>query len=439
MINTLSPSWFANPLKVNSHIDDCAKELILSIKHNLPNIQPNDRARYYQCAQFVVPYLMSLGRPLKNYTALEIGCGTGSKSLCLSSLFNRYIGIDMNQEFLQQAQDRKTKMSCNNLDFINVEATHLKSFLNKLNCQVDVIFLYAVIEHLTIEERIETLQICWEYLKEEGILYIGEAPNRLCPVDHHSSFLPFFDSLPDQLALKYAKFSKRDNFSQDLLESQQPTIALYRRGRGCSFHEFELGIMTTENIIHHIFCDNYSNYIVNMNPIRKYEINLLHQFSHLPIHSTSTGKNVIPPMFSRYWLDAVFYKSKVETNLCTNGNITFVQPNEGSVYKTWMDRRFFNQIYSLYGKEGCLIFSIPENSDCFTFGLKREKSHGKIEVLDSKSNTILCENIDRIKEKFFDYWNPYMYITIPLKKNEANIQLRSKQESYICIATPYFR
>src|SRR5262249_55252570 len=69
---------------------------------------------------------------------------------------------------------------------------------------------------------------------------VYETPNRLNCFDWHSFLLPFFDSLPDGLAIAYADHSPRPFFKihpeGNLVEN------LYRLGRGVSFHEFDLAL-----------------------------------------------------------------------------------------------------------------------------------------------------------------------------------------------------
>jgi hypothetical protein len=107
----------------------------------------------------------------------------------------------------------------------------------------DLVIFYAVLEHMTHEERRVGMGASWEVLKPGGYCVVTETPNRLWYRDNHTALLPFHHWLPDAVAFEYPWFSKRDYFREVYL-TQTPERELYflRRGRGVSFHEFELFI-----------------------------------------------------------------------------------------------------------------------------------------------------------------------------------------------------
>ena len=133
----------------------------------------------------IIPWLNS-ATTLQNKCILEIGCGTGSSHF------------------------------------------HATKF--------DVIIFFASLEHMTISERLLSLKGTWDMLTDEGLLVIVETPNRLWYVDSHTSFLPFFHWLPNELAFAYSKFSSRDGF-RDLYNEYNETSNEHflRRGRGGKF------------------------------------------------------------------------------------------------------------------------------------------------------------------------------------------------------------
>src|SRR3982074_1246810 len=76
--------------------------------------------------------------------------------------------------------------------------------------------------------------------------------NRLWFYDEHTSRLPLFHWLPNELAFYYSKMSKRENF-RELYHDYFPETKQHflRRGRGMSFHEIDLAIapVSTLNVI----------------------------------------------------------------------------------------------------------------------------------------------------------------------------------------------
>ena len=88
------------------------------------------------------------------------------------------------------------------------------------------------------------------FFKIGGLLTVIETPNRLWYFDGHTSMMPFYHWLSDDIAYQYSKFSKRQNFN-DLyndFSDKDSVLHFLRRGRGLSFHEFDLAISNSENL-----------------------------------------------------------------------------------------------------------------------------------------------------------------------------------------------
>lgn len=119
---------------------------------------------------------------------------------------------------------------------------------------VDIVLIYAVLEHQTVPERLETLSACWNLLRPGGMLVVADTPNRLTYWDAHTSDLPFFHMLPDSVALPYASRSPRAGLREsiaDVLPKGEARAAevLARWGRGVSYHEFELALGDLTNLV----------------------------------------------------------------------------------------------------------------------------------------------------------------------------------------------
>ena len=113
----------------------------------------------------------------------------------------------------------------------------------------DFIIFYATLEHMVMEERIVTLAHAWHMLIPGSFLVVIETPNRLWYQDIHTSQLPFFNWLPDELAFKYSRFSNRDNFKELYHDLNDKNMNHFlRRGRGVSYHEFEIAIKPVDQL-----------------------------------------------------------------------------------------------------------------------------------------------------------------------------------------------
>ena len=195
--------------------------------------------------RMVVPWLDNAAT-LQNKRILEIGCGTGSSTVALAEQGAKVTGIDVDTDALTVAEDRsrvygvKTEFKAINADQI------IETFGNDA---FEIVIFFACLEHMTIMERVTSLRHAWAMLPIEGLLIIIETPNRLWYFDSHTSKLPFFNWLPDELAFRYSKFSPRINFRELYREYNGDSKEHFlRRGRGVSFHELETAICPIQSL-----------------------------------------------------------------------------------------------------------------------------------------------------------------------------------------------
>ncbi len=202
----------------------------IDLNDHIINRLESDRRR-------IIPWL-NASIPLKGKKILEIGCGTGSSSVALAEQGAIVTGVDLDQGALLVAEDRKKEYNLD-INFHYVNATEVQERFK--DEQFDLIIFFATIEHMIHEERMIALKKTWEMLKPGGMWVVLETPNRLWYFDGHTSNLPFFQWLPDDLALKYAKNSPRKDLADSISEPSDETMLHFLRlGRGLSYHEFDL-------------------------------------------------------------------------------------------------------------------------------------------------------------------------------------------------------
>lgn len=248
----------------------------------------------------LIPWLTEVVE-LKNKTIVEIGCGTGSMTIPFAMRSKKIIACDV-WEAIEVAKTRAKLFCCKNVLFKlnNFHWLSEDASVEDFFCDVgefDIITLDAVLEHLTIGERLRLLKFAWERLKSDGIMVICETPNRLAYFDSHTYLTHFFHSLPDELARQYAlKFSKRTTLIDELKQRDWQT-RLYKSGRGVSYHEFELAIDFNQV---NVLADGTSPYLAPENEHSYYGLlrNILK--SELP-H--------IPKGFSTEWINLVIKKN----------------------------------------------------------------------------------------------------------------------------------
>jgi SAM-dependent methyltransferase len=189
----------------------------------------------------VIPWLDE-ARRLKGAQILEIGCGTGSATVALAEQGAEVTAVDVDEHAVQVARDR-------------CEAYGLKVHFSVLNAtqvarhfaadRFDFIIFYASLEHMTHEERLTAMRTTWALLPQGAFWCVVEAPNRLWYKDGHTSLLPFFHWLPDDLAFDYLRFSPREGLQSQFRfreYGETAKLAFLRQGRGLSYHEFDLAM-----------------------------------------------------------------------------------------------------------------------------------------------------------------------------------------------------
>lgn len=195
--------------------------------------------------QMIVPWLNS-AKPLAGARILEIGCGTGASTVALAEQGAKVVAIDIDEESLAVAKCR-CSMYRLKVDFFTANATDMPSLFSGYD--FNFIIFFASLEHLTLEERIHALKGCWNMLSQDNLLCIIETPNRLWYFDNHTSLLPFFHWLPDELAFLYSRFSPRQPFCESYRAlSDDGMQSFLRHGRGVSFHEFDISIKKAEEL-----------------------------------------------------------------------------------------------------------------------------------------------------------------------------------------------
>jgi 2-polyprenyl-3-methyl-5-hydroxy-6-metoxy-1,4-benzoquinol methylase len=184
----------------------------------------------------IIPWL-NAARPLESSRVLEVGCGTGSGMVALAEQGAIVTGVDIDNGALEVAK-------------VRLDAHDLRAWVREQNATdavtdgtYDFIIYFATLEHMTLAERLKSLKSAWAALPSGGLLVVIETPNRLWYFDPHTSRLPFFHWLPDDLAFQYMKFSPRKLYKGMFTELNEEQMELFhRQGRGMSYHEIDLAI-----------------------------------------------------------------------------------------------------------------------------------------------------------------------------------------------------
>ena len=185
----------------------------------------------------VVPWMDTTCR-LDGQRILEIGCGPGASTAALAEQGAVVTGLDLGVEHVEQARGHLADMGLESELHVR-NATDLEGLPGAFH---QVVF-WAVVEHMLVPERLDSLAAAWSRLSSGGLLTLVETPNRLWPHDSHTSYMPFFAWLPYELGYRYSAMSPRVGFAELYGDPELTRMEHFlRRGHGVSFHEFDLAI-----------------------------------------------------------------------------------------------------------------------------------------------------------------------------------------------------
>jgi 2-polyprenyl-3-methyl-5-hydroxy-6-metoxy-1,4-benzoquinol methylase len=157
--------------------------------------------------RYILGYLDE--RHFEGKRLLDFGCGSGSSTVALASLFPgaEIIAVDLVEGNIPVARARARHYGVTNATFlISPGPTRLPPDMGTF----DFVFFSAVYEHLLPGERRVLMPKLWRLLRSDGVLFINQTPHRYYPVEYHTTGLPFLNYLPYPLAFWVAKrLSKR--------------------------------------------------------------------------------------------------------------------------------------------------------------------------------------------------------------------------------------
>jgi SAM-dependent methyltransferase len=242
--------------------------------------------------------------PLAGRTVLEYGCGNGAVAAAFAPHVGCHVGVDIDAGAVEQGN---VLLAQDGLDptLQAVPLDEITAVVEGMQGDVDLFLCYAVLEHMTVAERLELLAVAQRVVRPDGAIAIVETPNRLLPWDYHTAQLPFYSQLPDELAIRYRDRSPRAEFI-DALDAAEATSdsavrdALTRWGRGMSYHELELAF---EDFAARTLATSWE-----LELLRERNIHLEELALQATLDEVAPS---LPPSCSRYWLDIVLAASPV--------------------------------------------------------------------------------------------------------------------------------
>ena len=224
---------------------DISPEAYLASEAGRVDLAAHTDLRLTEFREMLIPWFDAVCG-LRDSKILEIGCGTGASTLALAEQGAAVTAVDVDGASMQVAKDRLRLHGCE-ASFLEANATDVARLL--AGQAFDLVIFFATLEHLTHDERLAAMSGTWSMIPPGSHWAVVETPNRLWYFDNHTSHLPFYHWLPDDLALQYSRFSPRTPFNEAFAARYgDESLSFLRHGRGVSYHEFDLAMGDTRDL-----------------------------------------------------------------------------------------------------------------------------------------------------------------------------------------------
>ena len=218
---------------------------------------------------------------LINKRILDFGCGFGASSYCLIKRgANHIIATELDDNNIKFA--RKFFYTMGYSKFVEIREGNIVPTLEPNS--FDIIWLQAVVEHLLPEERKEYLNKFWHALNPKGFLIITEVPNRIWPIELHTTggkwFIPWMRpekafQLIKKNYHKFESYTETDFYRSGIIGSS------YKEILRCLEYPSDL---TDLSIKHKNYLKHLYSYARNKSFSKKIIINILNLFEPLALY-----------------------------------------------------------------------------------------------------------------------------------------------------------
>ena len=88
------------------------------------------------------------------------------------------IALDIDKSIVEVCRDRCEILGLDNIEYFSCGLVEYASTKNKVD-SVDAIIFYATLEHMSLIDRIQSIEMAWKILKKGGLIIILDTPNCL--------------------------------------------------------------------------------------------------------------------------------------------------------------------------------------------------------------------------------------------------------------------
>ncbi len=107
---------------------------------------------------------------------LEYGSGEGAVSAAFAPLVERHIGYDIDPGSIEFARAKLARRGITNSELHAVPADRILEAVARHQGEIDVLALYAVLEHMTLQERLALLDLAPSLLRPGGVIAVMNCP-----------------------------------------------------------------------------------------------------------------------------------------------------------------------------------------------------------------------------------------------------------------------
>ncbi len=206
--------------------------------------------RFFFSRNKVIPWISSIGN-LSNFNVIDVGCGSGPGTSAFAEQVKSMIALDIDKSIVEVCRDRCEILGLDNIEYFSCGLLEYASIKNK-DDSIDAIIFYATLEHMSLIDRIHSLEMAWKILKKGGLIIILDTPNCLFFHDGHTSGLPFHHWISDELAYRYVQINNNSVFNGKsfISEPNEKKIKEFIGwGRSMSYHDLEVSLRRPLNQI----------------------------------------------------------------------------------------------------------------------------------------------------------------------------------------------
>ncbi|MDH4268217.1 MAG: class I SAM-dependent methyltransferase, partial [Deltaproteobacteria bacterium] len=200
---------------------------------------PNSRLSNF--VRYLYPEIQHHCGEFSSQRVLDFGCGTGATTAVLAMHCSQVVAFDIDQRSITVCEKRLREHHLIDKVLL-LWAADFEDVIQNVG-SFDFILLNGVIEHIPLSKiglRKKILQNLFDILNSKGVLYINKTPNRLWPIDRHTTQLWWIPWTGPGSMWAYSKAVKMGKHFDNPETHSDGSLGLEERGAwGATFFEIK--------------------------------------------------------------------------------------------------------------------------------------------------------------------------------------------------------